>query len=367
VDNCTSFMEFPCRAGYYGSYLEGICKICEVGCYCPGINAEIIACDHAAVNFSSPVGATSVLQCVPSGSQPTWPAVCPDNTQPGSGVLELQSLLQCRANAGHYYVPGTLAAGTQCPPSFYCPVGSVVPLPCPFPPTICPQMGQYPTPLSLCPLAGTAQPAPACQTCVGLPSNAFWTSNSDPSCPACCVVNHYRYTASACNLQPDSSVCGAGEYMPTPLPCAMSVQSCTTCPAPSSPGFDHVNASVRSAVQGYGIASGCSQTACAAGFRMVNGTSCSPCAPGTFKAWVGNDTACVACGEGQVAGSAGSTQCTRCPVYSHAWQKVECRCMAGFYLSSFSSCVACEPGYVTTNGTQTACTQCTAGTKWTLP
>lgn len=367
--NCTAFMMSPCRSGYYYDSIQGKCQKCMAGCYCPGTDA-IIACD-AAVNYTSPPGATSILQCIPGDQQmPLLQGVCPDNTQPGLGVVTLQSRLQCRANAGYYYVPGALAVSAiPCPASFYCPVGSVVPTPCPPPPVACPEMGQFPTPNSLCPLSGAVQPAAACQTCVGLPSNAYWTSNSDPTCPACCQANYYRYTASACNLQPDSSVCGAGEYMPTPLPCAMSVQSCTACPALSSAlGFDFVNASARS-VQGYGIASGCSQTACAAGYRLLasNGI-CLACPPGTFKGWVGNDTTCAPCGDGQIANAATSaTNCTRCPAFSLAWQGVECRCLIGFYLSAASggACVACAPGFVTTNGTQTACTQCAAGTKWT--
>ena len=366
ISNCTPQMMFPCRPGYYVSPMNGsFCMICVPGCYCSGNVAEIVACD-ATTNYSSPMGATSVLQCVSpliNGSSST--ITCPLNTR---GQVLTQSFLQCRANAGFYYLPGASTSAIPCPSQFYCPVNSVIPIPCPLPPETCPLLGQYPTPNSLCPFSGAAQPSAACQSCSGLPSNAYWISNTDASCPFCCQTNYYSYSTSACNLQPDSSSCIGGEYMPIPLPCAKSVLSCLKCSESALPiGMTFVNTSMRPSynIQGYGIASGCSRIACAAGFRLSSNI-CLPCPAGTFKSWVGNDTVCYACPDGMIA--INSTSCHRCPMYSIAWQGLECRCMIGFFMNAtLGICVACAPGFVTINGTQTACMQCIPGTRWITP
>jgi hypothetical protein len=362
VANCTRAVPLPCRAGYFISPLNtSVCQLCLPGCYCPAEGGLLLVC-NAAVNFSSPAGATRVEQCTSPGLGSGVTTACPANTV---GPTLTQSVLQCRANAGFYYAPGGTAAAPPCPASFHCPVGAVLPVPCPPPPTACPEVGQYPTPGSLCPLPGAVQPSSACQTCVGLPSNAYWTSNVDPSCPFCCQTNFYRYSASACNAQPDSRTCWVGQYMPVPPVCALSVQSCLSCPVVPPAGMDFVNVSVRlTTMQGYGIASGCSAFACAAGFRLQIGGGCVACGAGAMKAWTGNDTVCYPCVDNTIANT-NRTACMRCPAFSLAWQGVECRCMSGLYLAAGGVCLLCAPGSMTTNGTQTACTQCAAGTRWT--
>ena len=175
--NCTSYMVPPCRPGYF-LWVDGFCRGCVAGCYCPG--QVIVACDPYTNYFSPPL-AVSASQCFAPPSSVVASA-CPVNTQAQG--------MQCRANAGYYFLLNSSAA-TLCPVNSYCPQGSLVPQACPLPPATCSLVGQYPTP-SLCPMGGMASPSQSCMTCTGLPGNAYWTSTTDPLCPFCCAQGFYR-------------------------------------------------------------------------------------------------------------------------------------------------------------------------------
>ena len=175
--NCTSYMVPPCRPGYF-LWVDGFCRGCMAGCYCPG---QVIAACDPYTNYSSPPLAVSASQCFAPPSSVVVSA-CPANTQAQG--------MQCRANAGYYFLLNSSAA-TLCPVNSYCPQGSLVPQACPLPPASCSLVGQYPTP-SLCPMGGMASPSQSCMTCTGLPGNAYWTSTTDPLCPFCCAQGFYR-------------------------------------------------------------------------------------------------------------------------------------------------------------------------------
>jgi hypothetical protein len=278
LSHCTISMQPPCRPGYFVPFDSSSCNACPAGCYCPD-GPSVLACPLPATNFSSSPLSTSASQCV-------WglctSSSCPPNTQ-GPGPC----LLQCRANAGYYYTPGT-GASALCPPfAYYCPTGSVVPLPCPPTVTSCPQLGQYPTQPSLCPLAGTVSPTPTCQNCTGLPTFAYWTSYTDGACPFCCPANYYRYSSSTCNPQPSNLTCPVGQYVPPTPACFTSVQPCVSCPLPpSNQGFLNFTSVMP-----------CTNMGCSPGFYLLNAI-CQPCPAGYSKFWPGNSTQCDQCADG---------------------------------------------------------------------
>jgi hypothetical protein len=346
---CTTFMALPCRPSYYyPNATAPYCLGCPVGCYCPG-QGLIFACDPST-NFSSAVLSNSSAQCQPGASEA---GACPPNTN--VPVLPLINKLQCRANAGYYALPGSSTA-TICPSAFYCPAGSVVPLLCPSPPASCPALGQYPTP-SVCPLQGMALPTAVCQNCTPLPTNAYWSSSVDPACPFCCLPQFYRYLRG-CNPQPTSSSCAVGQYIPSTPACALAVQPCLNCTAPTPP-LDFMNSTARALL--CAVSSSCSCVGCAAGYSLLNG-NCVACSPGFFKSWVGNDTACLPCAEGTIAPLSAAAVCSPCPAYSSSVQSIQCICMAGLFMQA-GVCVPCPAGSTSAAGS-TVCNQCSAGSVW---
>ena len=363
LQNCTTYMALPCRPGYYQANASAtFCLPCPQGCYCPG-SLVIYACEPT-FNYSSPTLATMQSQCVHPSSNSTAVIQCPLNTMATNPV----STLQCRANAGYYYLPGSTSA-TLCPANYFCPQGALIPQPCPSAITSCPQMGQYPTPL-LCPFSGTAAPANACQTCTGLPLYASWSSNTDPACPFCCNANYFQNSVGGCNLQQDSSVCPAGQYMPNTPVCAISVQSCALCPPLQQSNTSFLNATFRNsffAVVGYGWNSNACAVGCAAGFYYAAASGlCLGCSPGYYKSWVGNDTFCLPCAEGYFASSIGLSSCAQCPALSIGYVNgTGCQCLSGLFLQAMTNgsiaCVPCPSGSISS---ASACTQCVPGTLW---
>jgi len=227
--NCTTYMVLPCRPGYFAPNGSSslYCLGCIAGCYCPGQSA-ILACNASSSNYSSPLLAVSATQC--SSGTSSVVSSCPLYTQ--AGQQPLSSLLQCRANAGYYYLPGSSASAIPCPVNNFCPLGSLVPQACASPISTCAQAGQFPTP-SLCPLSNMPGPLPLCQNCSGLPSYAFWTSSSDPSCPFCCQSSYYRSVSliQLDELRVTLPLAYAG--MPPPVPCTRTpppAPSPSTCP-----------------------------------------------------------------------------------------------------------------------------------------
>ena len=371
VANCTAYMVPPCRPGYYLPNASSLayCLPCPAGCYCPGPSSmsSIFGCNPASVNYSSPPLAFSSSQCVsPTTLGNNTSSSCPLNTQAPSQVATVVSILQCRANAGYYFIPSNKAIAIPCPINYFCPSGALVPTLCSTPPLVCSQNGTFPTPL-LCPQSMMVSPAAPCQTCTGLPLYATWSSATSPSCPFCCQINYYQYNSAVCNQQPDSSTCpSVGQYVPVSGPCAVSVQTCVSCPMPAN-GFSFINISYRNTLGllGYGpdINNAC-MAACALGYYYST-PQCIMCSPGTYKNWVGNSSSCVVCPQGSYAPSAGSTVCKVCPPYSIALPGATvCQCMAGFYRNVSSSfCVACNAGFYSLSGS-TTCSQCAPGTRW---
>ncbi len=125
-----------------------------------------------------------------------------------------------------------------------------------------------------------------------------------------------------------------------------------------------------------------------------NAGTCTPCAVGTYKDWLGNDTctacavgkyqdeigqtSCKDCDGGQITTRTGATastdcvcpedkpkwnstseQCEACPANSE-WSGDQCQCKAGYTLKD-GTCQACDTGTYKSSAGNTACDACPKG------
>ena len=135
--------------------------------------------------------------------------------------------------------------------------------------------------------------------------------------------------------------CAVGTYKST----YSNDTSCTTCP-------DGTTTSGEGSTSRTDCACGANTTLyngkcqCEPGYTFEDGT-CTQCAKGTYKDWLGNDT-CKSCPFGATTEGEGSTSVNEC----------SCDEAAGFKKDSNGECV-CDPGYTPKEG---ICTKCAVGT-----
>lgn len=244
--NCSATMSPPCRPGYFLPFSangSSACAPCPPSCFCPNATLNVGACDPASnAAWYAPPQSTAAAQCVPSSST-NLSAACPFLTHApassivsgsGGGTLPLFSALQCRANAGAYFVPGS-SAGVPCPVGYYCPPDTLQPVPCATGSGArCDTPGFSTTPI-LCP-GGTPAPLNPCTPCnaPALPATAYFPEPG-VSCRVCCGAGLIKVSAASlllCQAPPDSLSCTAGSYRPFPEACAASVPACQPCPPP---------------------------------------------------------------------------------------------------------------------------------------
>ena len=143
----------PCPAGFFLAYpynASAECSPCPVGAYCTP-TTNITLCPYS--QYYSNTYSTHVNNCsvappvcritqIGSTTREYVPWFCPAGTYTLAGA---ESVLQCRANAGYWYLPLVSIDGSQaalpCPSDTYCPDSAVQPVVCPvstpFAPTGC--------------------------------------------------------------------------------------------------------------------------------------------------------------------------------------------------------------------------------------
>jgi hypothetical protein len=181
----------------------------------------------------------------------------------------------------------------------------------------------------------------------------YWTRNinlPNATCLLCVPGTFAAQGAAACSL------CDAGKYAAASG--GTSVSACLTC---GEGTYSLVNQSQCQTCPsnswsptGSGVIQNCT---CNAGFWAqntgVNGGSCSPCNPGSWKADRGPQ-ACTACGEGRYSGLVAATSavnCLVCPANSSSAAGssavTQCACAAGYsgiITTATDTCAACRPG-----------------------
>jgi hypothetical protein len=253
-DQCSSVMRPPCRPGHYLPFSGAVCQTCPAASVCPGAPmAPMATCPPESTGpWYSPEGATRVEQCgkPPPDGIPLLPpgGGCPLRTHAPPGTAPLTSSLQCRADAGAYFVPGVMPAGVVCPEGHHCAAGAPQPLPCATD-EACTLAGFTTTP-QRCPGAGSVAPLGACTPCdERLPEQAYYPLAGD--CRMCCPPGLVKTqqlgpagtttTTTVCAPFPDSTTCASpGQYRPdppsssSPPECAATVPECAACPSSSS-------------------------------------------------------------------------------------------------------------------------------------
>ena len=410
ASDCTAAVMAPCvgRAGFFlaststgGNNTAEECSPCPAGAFCPG-DQSIVLCDPL-VNFSSPPLSSTQAACTPPSSSmissPSSSGVsgggitCPANTQLPVNQLgySLQrvgySLLQCRAEAGYAFIPNQIGPALKCPPNFYCPAGTPLPVPCssslsPTPAAVPCGLGFFPTNAPPCNIAGLSAPQPSCQACVSTLASSGLVFTTPGACTTCCGPDMYYTTGSnICRPMPDSySTCPDSQYVPHTPACATSLPACTQCPPPPNPTLDFAQrpssssttTSSSSQPPSYYGPESCVY-ACAAGYYFSDRYgNCTPCAPGTAKGLVSSSMSCTPCPPLYAASAPGQTACTPCPQHSVQGGST-CSCMSGTYLSLSPSaassgtgaslmmqCISCPTGFYSAQG-QASCTACPPG------
>ena len=373
ASHCTPWMAIPCRPGFYMDFSfymnlssTPFCSPCPMGSYCPGHSAIVSCISSTSFYYSRPLS-TVASDCVTNPATPSASLSCPVNTHPATAVI---SLMQCQANAGYYYMPGSVAAANVCPSQYYCPFKAVAPVPCPSIAAVC-QTGQYPTAFR-CPSTGMAAPLDACQSCLGLPNNAAWASNTDRNCPFCCDAFFYHFGNGACTRHPNTSSCPEDQFMPIPSTCATGLRICTLCPPSTDPELRFLNATHRNSFirDSEALAFGQCFSGCAPGYfgsyqASQSKTSCIECGPGFYKDYSGDAASCIFCEEGKFASASRASGCLSCPLFSISnAQRTGCICMAGTFPATRANgslaCDVCPSGSISEAGDST-CRTCSAG------
>ena len=409
IGNCSVKMYPPCRPKYY--YLaptfaggSATCLPCPQSSYCPGGNSSssgpIIACS-TYYNWTSPALSDKSSLCSFVFISAT--ITCPSNTAipipPINTEIFRISVLQCRATAGFYFIPGVHVQGIACPSGFVCPAETLVPIPCP--PTTCMLVGFTQT-SNICPTQ-SSQVLPECVACVGLIPNAHYTQVN--SCSFCCNAG-YVLTQSgstlSCILIASTLTCPESKYMPVPDACAVSITTCTSCPIPTTQGSAAPSLSLRTSMINSGqlplFGVEACLLGCLPGYYNDDASTCKTCPIGTFR---GSDisfnatlSSCISCDHGKYAYNVGSTQCktcgswtisasndycTICSVWSSTsppfckvcgqWSlitRANCTCMQGTYQAAPQSdgtlnCLECPIGSISLPDAPYSCYTCPPG------
>ena len=381
VNNCSSIMLPPCFPGYFldimttiannDNNIVSICRECPGGFYCPGDNT-ITACDPRLSWVSLPQS-KSASDCgvfVNNNASIMLPYVCPQFTTgpiyAEAKDISVVSILQCRAMARFYFIAGIHTTGILCPPSYYCPSGSLLPIPCPSTPQ-CLEKGNLQVD-EICP-AGSSIPLSNCQPCTAIPSNAYFTDLN--SCSFCCTTGNVKVSMSSCIPISNTTSCvNDGQFMPVASACSVSIQTCQNCALPPSTQT-HILKQIKNEMiiknnlPAFGSDS-CVYT-CKPGY--YNDSGCIPCPSGTFK----NSTIinnCTSCPSGTYSSSPGSTACVACGKWGvQAPNKTTCHCVPGTFFSldaeaysnSDGVCIPCPSDSFSSPSEPYSCVRCVPG------
>ena len=99
----------------------------------------------------------------------------------------------------------------------------------------------------------------------------------------------------------------------------------------------------------------------AQGYTGADGSACSACPAGTFKA-VNGSSACLPCAAGEYSNWTAATTCHACPQNAHSAQGWSgCKCNAGYEGPDGGNCTACPVGTVKSDFGSGTCVKCAAG------
>jgi hypothetical protein len=336
-----------CPAGAYCTAGSTTNTTCPVGHYCPAGTrfANEFPCPEGT--YRSSTGATALTDCVDCTAGNFCPrgTGTPRDCPPGMYCTDNSSgtPVAARCPGGTYSGDSTVATAagcTACPAGYYCPIGSITPVPCP-PGTLNPSTNKQYIFDCVTPAAGTQA--------------TIWGNSAASGDP--CTAGHYCPVGSLGSPSP----CPAGTF--TDATNLIQASECTACTA----GFaceEGTGAGVKDKIK------------CAAGYYCPAGTSdpyANPCPAGTYSANTDNDASgdCTACVAGYYCPKA-STDYTayECPIghYCTAGTQTAYQypCPAGTYnhitkLKASTECFDCPVGYYCEEGS-TEPTACPVGT-----
>ena len=323
--NCT------CNAGFEGTPDGFACQACAAGKYkdaqgnfgctdCPGDSTSGIAGDShdSCLCEAGSTGAAGNCQACEIGTYKDLPgpqacSVCPKHsTTAGAGSV---ALLDCECQIG--YVRNG-ASCEVCGPGTYLIEESQTCVDCPIcaPGTV---------------LADCAGSSPGrCDAC---PEGTYWSSGSCSACPLNSQSSEGSTSMADCKCKEgfvetedeNCQECPAGTYE------SPSADECISCP-------DFMFSPAGS--------SDISDCICIKGYF---GELCRPCAPGTYKDFLGSDN-CLQCPEGSISVVASTAPS-------------DCQCRRGYAPSSDgSACETCAAGTYKARTGNVPCTGCSPGT-----
>ena len=151
--------------------------------------------------------------------------------------------------------------------------------------------------------------------------NPGYTGQDGAPCPQC-PAGGYKDTSGSATC----TGCSLGTW--SNVSAAIALSTCTECHV-------HSTSNYYSGAQ--------TECRCIAGYTGADGVECSPCAPGTWKSWVGGQ-ACQKCKSGKYSGSSAAISeqdCRDCPAHTSSVAGAstidECKANRGFYMSSSTS------------------------------
>lgn len=368
-----------CTACSSGQYLDGTCKSCPAGFYCPKIAQPPLPCH---LGTYSNAGAASCTVCNAGtlcsyGSTTASPNTsCPpgfycESTTVGAYTV----ILITSCSAGTYLNSegnGSSSSCAACTAGYYCPRGTRDPKEFLCPPGhYCPSSSSVPTACA----DGTYSPD------WGLSSNTCSTCPAGYFCPSGTIEPHACRPGYYCTSgQSAGTACNSGTYSPDIY--ATDSSTCRTCPAgyycPSG-SFRPTPCSIGTYSSSTGISSS-SCTACPAGYSCpylamtINGV---PCWPGHYcpsSTTFPNSNPCSTGKYTDRTDASASTDCTNCPA---AWACVtagtsearipKVHCTEGYYCPGSSAVASDNPCPAGTYSNlrylsgQSDCTDCPAG------
>ena len=388
VANCSNTMLPPCRAGYYQPFgttgLLQSCLLCPVGCYCPGNGTStsgttittiappsIYACDVSSTgNWFSSAGASAYTQCIKSQIVPQSSLSCPAGTQTMSSTLT--SIVQCRADVGFYYIPGT-QSGLACPTNYYCPAQSLQPIPCVL--SVCTQIGYSTAPITVQCAGGQGTQLSACVSCAppALPANAQYVAVGN--CSFCCNAGYVKQSSTGsttqCTPAANSFSCtaSAGMYRPATNPCNSITPACQNCPSTASALLSSIiTGSQTSAANSSSSGGSSSSSIISVPLAIISALGWASAAPGWLPIGLSTMTgigSCVyTCAPGYCFGTSGvTTPAGGGPFYFALNASINNNnnaSSANVQVPNSWSCQIAMPGYVSMPGG--VCLPCPAGT-----
>ena len=295
-----------CPAGHYSTAGAGACSACPGGTYGTGGSTSPACSGDCAAGYACPAGSSSgnAVPCLPGYYSQARAAEC--TACPG-GKYGSVSLLSSNACSG------------MCTAGYYCPAGSVSPVPEANP---CPA-GFYST-------SGAT-------TCIACPGGKYGTGSPVATSAACTGECTAGYACTSGSVSATALACPAGYYS------IAGQASCTQCPG----GTYGTGSAVATS-------DACDGSCAAGSYSLAGSTECTLCPAGKFGS----------------AASLGSAECSGscsagyyCPAGSIVGTPAGNQCDPGTYAAiGAGACSLCPAGrYGATNGLQSSsCTDACA-------